>query len=290
LKKFENWLTKWDSLQSEHKGRFGKLSKETAFALRHTTSALIKLANYLLEHCNFSYVLLGKFQTDPLESRFGRYRQMSGSNYNVSVDQVLEREKKLKVLNLISLSSKYGHIKISDLKCQPADDESDTLSIEGISNEFSIVLDKTFEYELSDHEVDVMTFISGYVCHSVSKKLKCTMCSDRICQHSQLIIDELSCSNYLSILSRGGLKYPTEFTLSIYITVFKIFQCILNEYEDQFIRCNDPRKIIMELSLTFLQVEEEDELCPSCKTSTRAIYIMCSRIMSNILLNNYTKV
>ena len=41
------------------------------------------------------YVLSGKFQTDYLEFRFGQYRAMSGTNYNVSVTQLMESEKKV---------------------------------------------------------------------------------------------------------------------------------------------------------------------------------------------------
>ena len=67
----------------------GKLSKETLFSLRRSTETPVKLCDYLIENFNVSYVLLGKFQTDNLESRFGIYRQMCGASYNVSVRQVL---------------------------------------------------------------------------------------------------------------------------------------------------------------------------------------------------------
>ena len=41
------------------------------------------------------YILPGKFQTDNLEARFGQYRQLSGDQYNISIQQVFEWEKKL---------------------------------------------------------------------------------------------------------------------------------------------------------------------------------------------------
>lgn len=40
------------------------------------------------------YVLPGKFQSDEIEKRFSMYRQMSGGNYNVSVAQIIDSEKK----------------------------------------------------------------------------------------------------------------------------------------------------------------------------------------------------
>ena len=49
------------------------------------------------------YVLTGKFQTDQLEGGFGHYRQLSRSNYLVSVADILQSEKKLKVKRLLRL-------------------------------------------------------------------------------------------------------------------------------------------------------------------------------------------
>lgn len=72
----------------------GKLTKETYSALLNTTQAMVELVNYLLNTLKIKYVLLGKFQTDPLEKHFGVYRCMSGSNYHVSVQQILESKKK----------------------------------------------------------------------------------------------------------------------------------------------------------------------------------------------------
>ena len=54
-----------------------------------------------------SYVLLGKFQTDNLESRFGIYRQMCGTNSNASVRQVLEAERKLKIVEVLKIKSAW---------------------------------------------------------------------------------------------------------------------------------------------------------------------------------------
>ena len=91
---------------------------------------MITLIKYLLQEFELCYVLLGKFQTDQLESRFGHYRQLSGSNYLVSVQEVLQSEKKLKIKSLLKLySASKGAITIrdyignfSDVKHQHCDD------------------------------------------------------------------------------------------------------------------------------------------------------------------------
>lgn len=68
LQNFLTWLEKWKQSEGQ------KLTKETHDAVYHTTSALIKISRYCLDVKNFNYLLLGKFQTDKLEERFGKYR------------------------------------------------------------------------------------------------------------------------------------------------------------------------------------------------------------------------
>jgi hypothetical protein len=74
-------------------------------------------------------VLLGQFQTDVLERRFDQYRKLSGCNYNVSVKQIIDSEKKLKVTSLLRLNSTKIHIKeiIMEINNSKEDDRpSDT--------------------------------------------------------------------------------------------------------------------------------------------------------------------
>ena len=76
-----------------------KLTNETFTALLHTTTALVSMCKYIFMKFNLKYILLGKFQTDPLEARFGQF-------------QVLESETRLKLVNLLSLS--YMNSKIRE--------------------------------------------------------------------------------------------------------------------------------------------------------------------------------
>ncbi len=54
--------------------------------------------SYCLEDLEFEYVLLGKFQTDHLEGRFGWYRQLSGGNYYISLRQLMGEPQKVLTL------------------------------------------------------------------------------------------------------------------------------------------------------------------------------------------------
>jgi hypothetical protein len=105
LQKFVIWLQRWNDMELKNIDKLhGKWTKQTQHALLHTTETLM-LCKFLFENYSFKYVLLGKFQTDPLEGTFGQYRQMCGASYHVSVSQVLESEKKIKVLDFLKVKS-----------------------------------------------------------------------------------------------------------------------------------------------------------------------------------------
>ena len=63
--------------------------------MHHTTYAFLELTKYCIEELKMLYLLPGKFQTDQLEAKFCQYRQISGDQYNISIQQVFECEKKL---------------------------------------------------------------------------------------------------------------------------------------------------------------------------------------------------
>ncbi|MCP4486154.1 MAG: hypothetical protein GY820_02375 [Gammaproteobacteria bacterium] len=98
LIEFADFLEKWEKL-----GQYG-LTKETFLAVRHTCKGLFFVAKYCLERLGFHYVLLGKFQSDPLESRFGWYRQLNGGNYYLSCQQLFENERKIRAISLLKFS------------------------------------------------------------------------------------------------------------------------------------------------------------------------------------------
>ncbi len=51
-----------------------------------------------------SYVMLGSLQSDPLESRFGWWRQMCGSSYCISERHAHESHRKIQALSLLKFS------------------------------------------------------------------------------------------------------------------------------------------------------------------------------------------
>lgn len=55
-----------------------------------TSHTFVLLSWYLLTKLKFEYTLLGMLQTDDLGARLEQYREMSGGNYHIGVNQVLD--------------------------------------------------------------------------------------------------------------------------------------------------------------------------------------------------------
>lgn len=290
LSKFQQWLRAWEELDMPQHGRMGKLSRETCFALSHTTSALITLCDYLLKHHKFHYVLLGKFQTDKLEGRFGQYRKMSGTNYNVAVAQVMESEKKLKIMNVLSMaSSKAGPLTISALSPSPSESTSKCDSLDYLEK-FKEVEEYVMEEEiLSKEDENVLIYISGYVAHSIKKKVNCELCLSRISLDKIIEADFPDNCQYLKILDRGGLKWPTDFTLSVCISTYQVFQALIGHFKNDFLQCNNQRQVLVKLALNFQTKSFDVNECCSCSRSVNSLLRLCIWPLANILLNNFTK-
>ena len=88
-------------------------SRSTFTAAKQTSAAFIHLSNYLLDEKALDFVLLGHIQSDYLEERFSWYRQLSGANYHVSVLQVLQAEKTIRIRSLVE--SGFDMIEIKNI-------------------------------------------------------------------------------------------------------------------------------------------------------------------------------
>jgi hypothetical protein len=69
LAKMINWLKRWRLLIPVSQ----TLSSQTFQSLINTNEAFVQIIPYMLKKYNIDYILLGKFQNDELEGRFGYY-------------------------------------------------------------------------------------------------------------------------------------------------------------------------------------------------------------------------
>ena len=287
------WLQCWQN--SKLKPREGILSNETMFALQHTLNGLVELSSYLLNEKQFSYILLGKFQTDNLEFRFSQYRQMSGSSFYVSVQQLLESEKKLKLMSVLRLvSASKGALTLKDIT-EPVQEKQNELT--ALSNieylDFLNVLPECDNVELSNEQMKALVFVSGYAVSKVLPQTDCDICKSDLKLDQKLQVEGTQdCFTYLSALDRGGLTFPSDVTVEIITQVFKVFQVLVGKEtsERKFLACNNQRKLLLTLSerrITELGLCAQK--CDECGTRFADLAVKCCKPAVNIFLNNYSK-
>lgn len=295
------WLKKWDSMNTQRedtkfKKRYGKLSNETQFALYHTVQTLLLVIEFLKKELKFHYVLLGKFQTDDLEARFGQYREMSGSCYHISVKQILESERKLKALTVLTAySAQLTNVPINDvslsqfMSCDISNKSSVSYSdIKMFEEDLNLDID---EVDINDNNTVGIVYIGGYIAKEVSKYILCDSCKKLLVNESMTSSNILpkSSNPYFNSIDRGGLKYPSDFVLNVLIVTFKTFNLLISErYESTYLNCKSQRDVLIKISTNAIN-DLLFEKCCQCDNSTEIFVSKVIHIFGNILLNNYRK-
>lgn len=252
LTEFVSFLNHWES-----SGEQG-LSKQTFSALQHTCETLVSICKYLFSTLNYCYVLLGSLQSDPIEERFGWYRQMSGANYFVSLKQLLDSEKKIRVISLL----KFSKFTVSDLHVLEK-----SVSVDDIFNEAQIFMDELrFDVTPEIDDCNIIYYIAGYIAHSINKLYKCDLCKNILVKNDSLTTiyensDDENLANFLNQLNRGGLSEPSDFLYSICLKCWLIFAEIRDNQMllFKFLNSENQLGIFKEVISTFL--DEDDNIC-----------------------------
>ena len=147
-------FSEWQECKLPNCERF-QLSSQTSDGLMRTLRCQAALIEDLLETQQYEYVLTARFQSDPLEKRYGQCWQMSGGRFLVSLREVRSSEKILKLKSLI----KAG--------CDFADAQSDD------SSKTQIEISRTIKREIEKMPIDnlvldenskeVATYVAGFI-------------------------------------------------------------------------------------------------------------------------------
>merc|ERR1719468_270308 len=110
--------------------------------------------------------------SDPIERRFGWYRQLSGANYYLSVRQFLESEKKIRIQTLI----KFGDLSFTDA-CEVLKSAQRVEDIEKEAKNLLSLLEFDYGSEHDvEHEEGILFYIAGFLSRAEVKRLKCDSC------------------------------------------------------------------------------------------------------------------
>lgn len=272
LSMFVDWLDVW----SMQKIDTGLLSNETHSALRLTTHALIEVSRYCFEELGFSYVLLGKFQTDCLEDRFGKYRQLAGSQYHVSIQQVFESEAKIRLQDNISLR---------DMKLEKSPEPD--LEIKKLQQEYTVnITDRDISSKQQD--LPIITYIAGFCAHAALKRLLCDSCRDNLTVADRPIQVDGS-AKVISDLTRGALKFPKPYVINaVLCTQIVLEKLTATTNATKFLAARNQRAIVIAFAKFLLSDVEDLDICANGHTP-HTVLGHIARAAANTLLNNYVK-
>lgn len=227
LREFAEFLKRWEA-----NSRQG-LTRETFLALRHTCLAMTDCATYLLDRLGFNFVLLGRLQSDALESRFGWLRQLAGANYFISMRQVVEGDRKIRALSLL----KFSKVSLSELEVAVQPDCTGSSSSSEIdAGADAIAAAVKFNVQPSMSDAHIIFYVSGAISRSIVAATKCDSCREALICPTQLpaleIDDHLnldvSSSEFLDSINRGGLVKPTDFVYQLSTHCWRVFEEIRN--------------------------------------------------------------
>lgn len=284
LRKFLSWLNVWHNINSDN----GRLSKETHSALIQTTTAFVCIAEYCINKLDKNYVLLGKIQTDKLESRFGLYRSMSGDQYHITIRQIYETETKLRLSKDLKLAShSRGDVEVDIFKTIDDSFKKDKYPVDTVFCDITVT-----DADISNvsDTLPVIVYLAGYCAHIVHKKIKCNLCREKVSSDRQLLSEDDF--NLIKVTDRGGLLYPTEVITNAVVHTYIVVQKLISKkYEETFMKVGNQRHLVIKLVEDIL-VSKEVSLCFDCCLKGHDFYpilITVIRSSTNSLLNNYCK-
>ena len=224
------------------------LTKETALALRHTCAAMTGLCKYLINRCDFKYVLMGKIQSDNIERRFGHVRQLSGANYSISMRQLHESEKKLCTISLL----KYSSISLAEIKKAVKANSFCTEAI--LLQAESIQAELLFNVIPTENDAAIIFYVCGYCCRSLVNSNRCNACKEAIVEAVDEELPMLNenipprAINFFNEINRGGLWKPTAGIFQIGILCWKIFaELSKTDLKQTFLTSDHQRDVFKEI-------------------------------------------
>ena len=174
------------------------------------------LCQDLLEE-GYEFVVMAKFQTDPLEKRFLQYRQMNGGHFLISLREVLQSENALLCRSLLKERINFWN---EDLSINTDSTEENFIQVL-LSQECNVD-----NLVLSPDSAEVAFTIAGYIAKILKKRLSCNTCSNNLVENST------DCSYFLH-LSRGGLTYPSAVLAELVCKGFALLDfhdsCIISQ-------------------------------------------------------------
>ncbi|KAH7953515.1 hypothetical protein HPB49_009583 [Dermacentor silvarum] len=223
-----------------------------------------------------SYVLFGKIQADCLEDRFGKYRQLAGAQYHISIRQIYEVENKLRLQSTLPTVSPDQHW------------ECVRKQVEALLPSSNVVFTSQALTKMQD-VVPVLVYVAGYAVYGTLKKLKCEQCRDSLTVDKKITVSATN-EHYglVKQLDRGGLVYPSMFALNAVAHSYVVVEQLATE--PALLMMPEQRQVVTKMMLQLLASEEQSDF-DTCENGHTVELVLkhILRCSTNILLKNFCR-
>ncbi|XP_077558528.1 uncharacterized protein LOC144174001 isoform X2 [Haemaphysalis longicornis] len=278
LYKILEWLDGWKAKNLDN----GMLSKEMHAALQHTTRAYLEIIRYGFSELNLPYILLGRVQTDNLRERFGRYKQLIGSLYHLSIRQLYEGENELWSQNTLPMvAADCSADAVANEECDEFGKESDTSRPSCAVAVTAEALSKIKDM------MPVLVYVAGHAVYTTLKKMRCAKCRPALTVDKAITISVAQQHHDLvKELDREGLVFPTMFAVNAVAFSYVVVEQLLKQAE--FFKMPNKRQVITDLTVGLL-VNDESPDFDACEDGHTSEFVLKLVLWSStdILLKNF---
>lgn len=217
---------------------------------------------------------MGKLQTDSLEARFRKYRQLCGSHYNISITKVFEEEKKIRIQSTLLLADWPDSCKHDDKEPKAE------LLVEkhGIK-----LVDDTLKKPWKD--MPVLVSIAGFCAHAALRRQPCDDC----CTQLTVAERDLPLRDHVLIgnMSRGGMQFPQPCVVHAVLCTKIVLEHVTDEQrENLFLAESKPKSVLDSIMMFLFTDKKEPEVCASGHDPGSVLKTVF-RPAINTLLKNY---
>uniref|UniRef100_L7LXG9 Transposable element n=1 Tax=Rhipicephalus pulchellus TaxID=72859 RepID=L7LXG9_RHIPC len=262
------------------------LSKETYHALVFTTVSNVQCIRFLLNECNFQFVLTRKFSSDPIESFFGFLRRTAGCNDIMDVRSALCGVEKMLKTGIVAASQK-SNVSSSASFCSSrgvtvaqVDGSTATLSVNvKLAQQALRELCMSTRSFLPTPDMAAIALVAGYISRVVSEKTVCDNCVSLV----QKPKGDFGMDGLIAHQDRGGLFYPTKQLIRVLHALKRYVDIMLSDRKS----LRKPLEECMKHSVTVV-TNLPVLLCDQCDDSHRRSFVelICKKFMKPLLSNH----
>lgn len=165
------------------------------------------------------------------------YRQFNGGNFYISVKQLLDSERKIRVLNILQeriLTSAQSLTEDLNLDKKAAYTPDVSWLVKDVSIQCVSIDDLTF------HDGNILYFVAGYIGRSISRERKCIECKRILLADNKCMVAEVDDNiddqhkHLFDEINRGSLSAPNDILFAIcafgMLSYLKVRNHEMNQY------------------------------------------------------------